>query len=422
MIYCAGPSAFPEDRWQLLCLADRLEGDGYRAYIPFRDGLDALYPDPLADDPTRRQKLARAVFAFNVGRLVRECDAVLFSLNGRVPDEGGLIVTAIAAMTGIPVVLFKQDHRSAFHGFDNAMIIGLSRTFSAVTRPGQIIRAIAREIEQGSWNKNAAKLPPAVAAAVDLGLKLTEVLDGQLPLTDGGQAVIIRTILSVYDGSEWADIQSPAEQPENQQAPGKGDRGRDLVYCSGPLFCPGEVRAMTAIARALEDSGRDAYLPHRDGVEAFVMKNTDNYLANLVRPLVRFFHRLTFAVDVYFILKCQALVFNANGRVPDEGGVVEIGLAFAAGKPVLLYREGLQTTGPDMDPMIIGAMALATPAATVDRIPEQAGQINRHLYWPMDLTGETGRRSTHMQSIVRLGHGAWRIMRRIPFLKPETIF
>ena len=73
------------------------------------------------------------------------------------------------------------------------------------------------------------------------------------------------------------------------------------------------------MAKSLEDSGWDTYLPHRDGVEAFVMKNTDQFLANLISPLVRFFHRLTFAVDVYFILKSHCLVFNLNGRVPDEG-------------------------------------------------------------------------------------------------------
>lgn len=425
LIYCAGPSAFPEDRWQLLDLEARLGAGGYRAYIPFRDGLDALYPVPSEYNEAQRRKLARSVFAFNVCRLVRECHAVLFSMNGRVPDEGGLITAAIAAMTGIPVVLFKQDHRSAFHGFDNAMIIGLCRTFTAVNRPEKIRQAVTRAIERGGWNKNTVELPPAMAAAVDLGQRLTALLAGQLPVAKDAETAIIRTILTVYNESEWDGIQTPAEQPESGKVPrppGQSAGGRDLIYCSGPLFCPGEVNAMAAIARTMEDSGWSAYLPHRDGVEAFVMKNTDNFLANLFLPLVRFFHRLTFAVDVYFILKCHCLVFNANGRVPDEGGVVEIGLAFAAGKPVLLYREALQSAGPDIDPMIIGTMALAAPAEAINQIPEQADQVNRAGYRPSDLTGATGSRSTHMQGVVRLGHRAWHVMQRVAILKPAHLF
>ena len=113
------------------------------------------------------------------------------------------------------------------------------------------------------------------------------------------------------------------------------------VYCSGALFCPEEVQAMEEIASTLEGAGYSTYLPHLDGVEAFVLNAVNDPLANLLifRPITRFVSRATFALDIFQILDCDYFVFNMNGRVPDEGGVVETGVAFAAGKPVVIYRN-----------------------------------------------------------------------------------
>jgi nucleoside 2-deoxyribosyltransferase len=391
LIYCAGPAAFSQDRWQLLDIDARLTAAGFRTYIPFRDGLDGLYPGaPDAED--QDPALARSILAFNLYRLIEACDALVYIINGRVPDEGGLIAAAVAFMTGIPVVLYKQDHRSVFHGFDNAMITGLSRTFSTVRRPEQICRAIAREIKKAARQKKTRSVPPAMAAAIAQGKALADGLYS-------GDTILNSLELSMVS-------------PDNNR----------LVYCSGPLFCPGEVQVMAAMARRLEDAGWSTYLPHRDGVEAFVMKNTDSYPVNLARPLVRFGHRLVFAVDVYHILKCHCLVFNLNGRVPDEGGVAEIGLAFASGKPVILYREPGLSDRQAIDPMIIGVMSPARAAAAIDQIPGQAAAIPPDQYRTEDLTATAADLPPHLKSLVRLGARATRTMKRIGFLKPKNLF
>ena len=52
-------------------------------------------------------------------------------------------------------------------------------------------------------------------------------------------------------------------------------RGRPTVYCSGPLFCAGEIVIMGRIAAALEGAGYAAFLPHRGGVEAFVVNQVE---------------------------------------------------------------------------------------------------------------------------------------------------
>ena len=76
-------------------------------------------------------------------------------MNGRVPDAGGIIVSAVAAVSGIPVVLHKQDHRSTFHGHDNAMITGLSPTFSTRSDLNRSIDALIKETSRRSWPKRS---------------------------------------------------------------------------------------------------------------------------------------------------------------------------------------------------------------------------------------------------------------------------
>ena len=44
------------------------------------------------------------------------------------------------------------------------------------------------------------------------------------------------------------------------------------IYCSGPLFCAEEVGGMSAIAQQLEQAGFQTFLPHRDGLEPYVMR------------------------------------------------------------------------------------------------------------------------------------------------------
>lgn len=438
MIYCAGPAAFDQERRQLQVLEASLVADGRRVYLPYRDGLEGLSPAVAVSDEAARRKWARLVLAFNANRLIQECRAMVFSLNGRVPDEDGLIAAALAYMSGIPVILYKQDYRSVFHGHDNAMIIGLSRIFATVDNSAAMVKAVRKEIARSGPVRSGRQLPPALAAAVELGRELSRMLAEQLPPSEpeGFVQDPAAKMLKVYDDSDWSGFQA---EPGDHNA-GNGlrpspvagaSRPAGRVYCSGPLFCPEELRSMKNISEALEAAGWQTYLPQRDGIEAFVLKNTNHYLANLVRPLVRFFHRLTFAVDIYFLLKCDCLVFNLNGRVPDEGAVAEAGLALAAGKPVLLYEEASQAGSWDksdrrLNPRLIALGVLTTPVATIGQIPghisAQVAGIDRDRYLSRDLTLTADDLTPDVQRMVRLGRRAARIMERLSFLKPRRLF
>ena len=81
-----------------------------------------------------RRTLEALTLALAVFQLAVRCEGLVLNLNGRVPDEGGVFEAAVAFTLGVPVVLYKRDHRSLLHGEDNAMITGLSHDFSSVNK------------------------------------------------------------------------------------------------------------------------------------------------------------------------------------------------------------------------------------------------------------------------------------------------
>lgn len=112
------------------------------------------------------------------------------------------------------------------------------------------------------------------------------------------------------------------------------------IYCSGPLFCAEEVGGMSAIAQVLEKAGYSTFLPHRDGLEPYVMRFGNLPIPQTVLKIRERIDYAIFCLDVYELIeRCDAVVCNLNGRVPDEGMIVEAALAFAAGKPLVLFKD-----------------------------------------------------------------------------------
>ena len=112
------------------------------------------------------------------------------------------------------------------------------------------------------------------------------------------------------------------------------------IYCSGPLFCAEEVGGMSAIAKVLEGAGFQTFLPHRDGIEAYVMRFANASFPSTISGIRTRVDYAIFSLDVYELIeRCRAAVCNLNGRVPDEGMIVEAALAYAAGKPLVLFKD-----------------------------------------------------------------------------------
>lgn len=129
-----------------------------------------------------------------------------------------------------------------------------------------------------------------------------------------------------------------------------------MIYFAAPLFSEAELAFNADLCAALEAAGHEVFLPQRDGVEA------NKAPCSSMTPPER--RRAMFALDRDRILACDVFLIVLDGRVPDEGACVELGLAhghrLATGRERLII--GLHTDcraafpAAKLNPMVIGAL------------------------------------------------------------------
>jgi len=92
------------------------------------------------------------------------------------------------------------------------------------------------------------------------------------------------------------------------------------IYFAGPLFSQAELRYNERLTQRLEAEGFGVYLPQRDGFEK------DNPANKMMTPEER--GQAIFQLDKQHVFACDIFLFVLDGRVPDEGACVELGLAY----------------------------------------------------------------------------------------------
>ena len=120
------------------------------------------------------------------------------------------------------------------------------------------------------------------------------------------------------------------------------------VYFAGPLFSQSEKDFNLKLANILEDHGYEVFLPQRDGIEAALLEGkTEEELTQMV-----------FELDYTEVMKADIVFMNLDGRVPDEGACVELGIAYASGKRCYGIKTDTRSVELNMDvnPMIAGCM------------------------------------------------------------------
>ncbi len=141
---------------------------------------------------------------------------------------------------------------------------------------------------------------------------------------------------------------------------------------------------MTAIAHALEQAGYSTFLPHRDGLEPYVLRFGKSAMSGLIPGARGGVDYAIFALDVYELVQaCDAVVCNLNGRVPDEGMIVEASLAFAIGKPLVLYKNDVRAPFGGADNAMLTALGHGDVESRLDRLPTR---VQRAL----DAAGDGG--------------------------------
>ncbi|ADG67169.1 hypothetical protein Plim_1335 [Planctopirus limnophila DSM 3776] len=189
-VYCAGPLFNSSEREEMTSIANRLNAAGYPVYLPHRDGMEfRLVLDVLIargyEKAVAGQFLHSAIFALDVYQLVFACDAIVWNLNGRVPDEGAVSEAAMAWILGKPMIAFSDDARSLIEGRINPLLFGLV-DFQKVTLIEEIVPALQAALQNyraAGWVPAAEKplhhLPPRVSRAVSDGAALWSLLENK---------------------------------------------------------------------------------------------------------------------------------------------------------------------------------------------------------------------------------------------------
>ena len=120
------------------------------------------------------------------------------------------------------------------------------------------------------------------------------------------------------------------------------------IYFAGPLFSQSEKDFNLEIVSLLEAHGYTVFLPQRDGIEAALLEGkTEEELTEMI-----------FALDESEVKKADIVVINLDGRVPDEGACVELGIAYANGIRCYGIKTDTRSVESNMDlnPLITGCL------------------------------------------------------------------
>ena len=120
------------------------------------------------------------------------------------------------------------------------------------------------------------------------------------------------------------------------------------VYFAGPMFNQAEKDYNLKITKVLEDYGYKVFLPQRDGIEAAMLEGkTEEELIKMI-----------FDLDAGQVKKADIVFMNIDGRAPDEGACVEVGIAYGIGKRCYGFKTDAHSVEMklDMNPMISGCM------------------------------------------------------------------
>jgi nucleoside 2-deoxyribosyltransferase len=183
---------------------------------------------------------------------------------------------------------------------------------------------------------------------------------------------------------------------------------KQCIYCSGPLFCPEELAGMNTIARVIEQAGYSIFLPQRDGLEAYVLKYINTPLNTRLFNIRSQIDQAIFALDVFQIVKnCQAIIVNLNGRVPDEGAIVEASIAFSCSKPVLFYKNDCRAPFSGRDNAMIHGLSQYKLINDLNDIPGMLKKILKKTSIEPSEKGVSG----PLAKTIKLGEKIWTLMK-----------
>ncbi|MGB2896020.1 MAG: nucleoside 2-deoxyribosyltransferase [Anaerolineales bacterium] len=133
-----------------------------------------------------------------------------------------------------------------------------------------------------------------------------------------------------------------------------------LIYFAAPLFNQAERAFNSQLTEELEERGFTVFLPQRDGVEPSKSPYNEMTSDELCQAI--------FAADQDKILEADIFLFILDGRVPDEGACVALGIAYG------------QKQLPERDKLLVGLLTDLRGA-----YPFLGAKINPMIYGSLDF-------------------------------------
>ena len=154
-------------------------------------------------------------------------------------------------------------------------------------------------------------------------------------------AFVLMAVLIVGLSAYYSGTSVRAENAASEQ-----DAAGKRVYFAGPLFNEAEREYNLKLVTILESYGYEVFLPQRDG---FLAPELEGKTAEEKTQMI-------FQKDRDEVLKADILFMVLDGRIPDEGACVELGIAYASGKRCYGIKGDARSVelGMDLNPMITG--------------------------------------------------------------------
>lgn len=197
----------------------------------------------------------------------------------------------------------------------------------------------------------------------------------------GGQAMTFNP----WDGGDWRRLSN-----------------RTRVFISGPMFSDADKWQQAEIASALEEVGYVCFLPQRDGIEVGPVLQLlhDPGMGALLEELtidrcVAWVSRAIACLDMYQAANSAVTTLTLEGRVPDEGSLVEGTAAWMNGHPVLPFQTTpIRELGKNNNPMIGLITDWVDPYPTVSELVDGVREAVSRAARPQSTVPQTIHRAT----------------------------
>ena len=151
--------------------------------------------------------------------------------------------------------------------------------------------------------------------------------------------VMFVVVLLVFISCNKATSANATLETTNVTVDKENKSSNKTIYFAGPLFSDAEIEFNLKLTKVLEDCGYKVYLPQRDtGLVADLDKKPEKEKAHII-----------FESDVKGLLESDILVMVLDGRVPDEGACVELGIAYANNKRCYGIKTDVRSFRKDLD-------------------------------------------------------------------------